>query len=166
MAYDKLLFYDFLLYKAHTQAQENWSVHSELNAVICKHTRKCPYKVSSYKLTRQDVLEQTPSWEANKSSANQEIPYILRNPKVYYRIQKRPPPVRILGHSNLVHDPILFLKSLLLLLLLSSHLLLSFPSGLLPSGQPTKSLYTLWMSPRCATWPARNLITRITFGKE
>jgi len=31
-------------------------------------------------------MEQSPSWEAKRFSASQEIPRILRNPKVRYRI--------------------------------------------------------------------------------
>ena len=39
-------------------------------------------------------MEQSP-WEANRFSTSQEIPHTLRNPKVHYRIHKRPPPVHI-----------------------------------------------------------------------
>ena len=50
-------------------------------------------------------MKQSPSWEANWFSASQEIPRILWNPKVHYRIHRWPPPVPILSQFDPVHMP-------------------------------------------------------------
>jgi len=50
-------------------------------------------------------MGQSPSWEANRFSASQEIPHILCNPKVHYSIHKYPPPVPILSQLEAVHTP-------------------------------------------------------------
>jgi len=54
------------------------------------------------------------------------------------------------------------------ILLLSYHLRLGFPSGLFPSGFPTKTLYTpLSICATCPTHPiVLNLITQPILGKE
>ena len=55
-------------------------------------------------------------------------------------------------------------------LILSSHLYQGLPSGLFPSGFPTKTKYTPLLSPMCVTFffflILLNFITQIIFGEE
>jgi hypothetical protein len=103
-----------------------------------------PYDSTCYSYTNQIILltysmEQSPSWEANQFVASQEIPRVLCNQKVHYRIRKCPPPVLILSQPNPVHTPTSHTLKVHPNIIL--HLRLGLPGGLFPSCFPTKSLY-------------------------
>ena len=54
-----------------------------------------------------NIMEHSPSCEADKSSANHEIPRILWNLMVHCHVHKGPPPAPIPRQINPVHTPIL-----------------------------------------------------------
>ena len=113
-------------------------------------------------------MVQSLSWEDNWFAACQEIPRISRNPKVHYRTHKCPQPVSFLGQPNPVHIHTSHL--LRSILILSTHLFLGLPSGLLPSDFPSKTLYTTLSSLIRTTCPAHlillDFITRTILGEE
>jgi hypothetical protein len=84
--------------------------------------------------------------EAISCAATPELHRILWNPKVQHYIQKSHPLVYILSQTNPVHTtnhPI----SPSPISILSTHLRLGLPSGLLPSGFPTNNLYAFQFPP-------------------
>ena len=50
-------------------------------------------------------MQHSPSWQAGRFSASQEIPRILCNPKVQYSIYKCTTPVPVLSQLDPVHAP-------------------------------------------------------------
>jgi hypothetical protein len=66
-------------------------------------------------------------WEAASCAVTQELPRILRNPKVHYRVHKSPPQVPILRSIQSIPLHPISLRSILILY---THLYLGLPSDL------------------------------------
>ena len=100
-------------------------------------------------------MEHSP-WEANWLSASQEI----------YGVCKWLLPVPVLSQIKPVHAPH---PSSWRSIFIFSHLCLGLPSGLFPSGFPTKTLFTSLLSPlpaTCFTHLILCLITQIVLGEQ
>ena len=105
-------------------------------------------------------MKQSPSWEADRSSASQ-IFRILKNQKVHYRIHKSPLTVPIW-----TTPPPPLWRSIFNIIL---PLRLGLPSGLFPSGLPHQNPVYNFLSPIRATCPTPlllDLITKIIFHQQ
>jgi len=113
-------------------------------------------------------MEQSPSWEANRFSASQEIPRILWNPKVHYRIHKFTPSLPIPRQLDPVHDPIYYFLKIHLNIIFTS------PPGSakwsLSLGLPHENPEYASLTPIRATCPAHlillDFITQTILGEE
>ena len=113
-------------------------------------------------------MVQSPSWEANRFTASQKFPafhgtrrFITALTSVRHLSLSWTSPIQsIYPHPTLWRS----------ILTLSTHLRLGLPSGLFPSGFPTKTLYTPLSSPIRVTCPAHlillDFITRTILGEE
>jgi hypothetical protein len=72
------------------------------------------------------LMELSPPWEAANCAGTQELPSVLWNPKVHYRVHKSPPLVPILSQIDPIHTIPSYLSSILIL---STHLRLGLLSG-------------------------------------
>jgi hypothetical protein len=130
--------------KAHTESE---ILFSELDLL---YIRWCTHDINNW-LKITNSMELSHSWEAVNCAAT-HFPTIVWNPKVHYSVLKSLHWFLSWARSFQWIPP--HLISLRFILLLTTHILLGFPSGLLPSDFPTNILFPFFFSPIRATCPA------------
>jgi len=121
--------------------------------------RHAVYAYYTYLLPYSTV--QSPFWEANWFEASQEI-RAFHGTRMFINALTS---VRqlCLSWASPIQSTYPHPTSWRSVLILSTHLHLGLPSGLFPSGFPSKNLYTPLSSPIRATWPVNIICAIILF---
>ena len=113
-------------------------------------------------------MEQSSLWEANRFAASQGFPHIFRTRRFITAFTSARQ--LSLSWASSIQSTYPHPTSWRSIIILSSRLRLGLPTGLFPSGFPTKTQCTSLLSPVCSTCPANlillDFIPRTIFGEQ